>query len=135
MSIDIIVRGEPLEIDFVRRICRDKIRRGMLAILPASVPADDEVVKLRNERDETKAENERLKERMRELESKYVEAEDLQEVDIDTDDKTLHHEDTKDVSGEDAKEVPTEDAKGVPADDAKEEDTSKKKSKRSKKQE
>lgn len=34
--MDIIVRGEPHEIDFVRRLCRDKVRRGVLAILPAA---------------------------------------------------------------------------------------------------
>ena len=51
--MDIIVRGEPQELDFVRRLCRDKVRRGLLAILPATSPACDEVVKLKNERDET----------------------------------------------------------------------------------
>lgn len=65
--MDIIVRGESQELDFVRRLCRDKVRRGLLAILPATSPACDEVVRLKNERDETKAdmailakENERL---------------------------------------------------------------------------
>lgn len=53
--MDIIVRGEPHELDFVRRLCRDKIARGVLAILPGNRPACDEVVRLRNERDETKA--------------------------------------------------------------------------------
>ncbi len=50
--MDIIVRGEPQELDFVRRLCRDKVRRGLLAILPATSPACDEVVRLMNERDE-----------------------------------------------------------------------------------
>jgi len=50
--MDIIVRGEPQELDFVRRLCRDKVRRGLLAILPATSPACDEVVRLKNERDE-----------------------------------------------------------------------------------
>lgn len=54
--MDIIVRGEPQELDFVRRLCRDKVRRGLLAILPATSPACDEVVRLKNERDETKSE-------------------------------------------------------------------------------
>ena len=50
--MDIIVRGNPQELDFVRRFCRDKVRRGMLAILPATSPDRDEVVRLKNERDE-----------------------------------------------------------------------------------
>ena len=50
--MDIIVRGEPQELDFVRRLCRDKVRRGLLAILPATSPACDELVRLKNERDE-----------------------------------------------------------------------------------
>lgn len=137
--MDIIVRGEPHEIDFVRRICRDKVRRGMLAILPATGPDSDDVVKLRNERDETTKENERLKLRVAELEnqiasvpgnaesvpeisesapeesnlenpdamdSKYVDMEDLQEVDLDADDKVLPGDDSKDVQANDAKEAP-----------------------------
>ena len=51
--MDIIVRGESQELDFVRRLCRDKVRRGLLAILPATSPACDDVVRLKNERDET----------------------------------------------------------------------------------
>lgn len=185
--MDIIVRGEPHEIDFVRRLCRDKVRRGVLAILPATRPASDDVVKLRNERDETTKENEMLKERVAELESrlanvdsnvdtsadnvdsvpetaenvpnstetaentaeigenltesvpnatnsassesnhetpdtmdnKHIEVEDLQEVDLDADDKNLSGDDSKDV----------------PANDAKEAAPAKKKSKRSKKSE
>ena len=170
--MDIIVRGEPHEIDFVRRICRDKVRRGVIAILPATSPACDDVVKLRNERDETTRENERLKERVAELEnllsnvdsnidtsngnvdtcndnvdsipetaetiendggkseepienvpnstnsviepdtdnsyamdSKYVDSDDLQEVDLDADDKTLTDNDSKDVPPNVAKET------------------------------
>lgn len=185
--MDIIVRGEPHEIDFVRCICRDKVRRGVIAILPATRPASDDVVKLRNERDETTKENEMLKERVTELESrlanvdsnvdtsgdnvdsvpetadsvpnstetanndgetgeestesvpnttdsassesnhetpdamddKHVDIEDLQEVDLDADDKNLSGDDSKDV----------------PANDAKETTPAKKKSKRSKKSE
>lgn len=37
--MDIILRGQPQEIEFVCRICRDKVRRGVLAILPATAPA------------------------------------------------------------------------------------------------
>lgn len=84
--MDIIVRGEPQELDFVRRLCRDKVRRGLLAILPATSPACDEVVRLKNERDETKAdmaivasdnerlssENIRLHERIEELEKELA---------------------------------------------------------------
>jgi len=51
--MDIIVRGESQELDFVRRLCRDKVRRGLLAILPATSTACDDVVRLKNERDET----------------------------------------------------------------------------------
>lgn len=181
--MDIIVRGVPHEIDFVRRLCRDKVRRGVLAILPATRPAsDDVVVKLRNERDETTKENERLREQLAEFESrltnvdtsadnvesvpkssenvpestgtidnkgevsegntenvpksaesssvepdseapnamdnKYIN-DDLQEVDLDADDKTLIEDDSKDV----------------PAVDTKETKTAKKTSKRSKKSE
>ena len=36
--MDIIVRGEPQEIDFVQRICRDKVRRGLLSFHPATGP-------------------------------------------------------------------------------------------------
>lgn len=142
--MDIIVRGEPHEIDFVRRICRDKVLRGVIAILPGTSPACDDVVKLRNERDETTGENERLKKRVKELEerlenvptssdsaiepdtdnsdavdNKYIDTDDLQEVDLDADDKTVVADDSKDV----------------PADDSKETAPAKKTSKRSKKSE
>lgn len=142
--MDIIVRGEPHEIDFVRRICRDKVLRGVIAILPGTSPACDDVVKLRNERDETTGENERLKKRVKELEerlesvpassdsaiepdtdnsdavdNKYIDPDEFQEVDLDTDDKTLTNDDSKDV----------------PADDSKETAPAKKTSKRSKKSE
>lgn len=51
----IIVTGASQEIDFVQRLCRDKVRRGILTILPATSPACDEVVRLKNERDEALA--------------------------------------------------------------------------------
>lgn len=153
-----IVRGMPQELDFVRRICRDKIARGVLAILPGNRPASDEVVKLRNERDETRRENETLKDVAgllvsiaveckasipeeltaklseygvivlsieesgpdaenstadtapesndpEQMDDKYIEVEDMQEVDLDADDKTPAADDTKDVQTDDAKET------------------------------
>lgn len=136
--MDIIVRGEPHEIDFVLRICRDKVRRGVIAISPGTCPAPDDVVKLMRERDETQEENERLKERVRELEErisistqyagvtseptpveplsadaanndamddKYIDTDDMREVDLDADDKAVETQDTKDVEVADTKEV------------------------------
>ncbi len=173
--MDIIVRGESHELDFVRRICRDKVARGVLAILPGAGPASDEVVRLRKERDETKAVITTLQEHVNAMEqdhaamcnsqhelaellglvlsiavqhgaeipeditarlpkygvgipaieetdtepeviapdsnvpepmdNKYIEVEDLQEVDLDTDDKTPAPDDTKDVQTDDVKEA------------------------------
>ena len=94
--MDIIVRGEPHEIDFVRRICRDKVLRGVIAILPGTSPVCDDVVKLRNERDETTKENERLKERVRELEEQIASVPEITE--------TIHK--TSETSENDGESVP-----------------------------
>ena len=134
--MDIIVRGEPQELDFVRRLCRDKVRRGLLAILPATSPACDEVVRLKNERDETVIQLREKDARISELEErlslltvpnatepaenaadnsenpdavddKNVEVEDMLEADLDADDKTPVINDTKDVPATDSKETET----------------------------
>ncbi len=134
--MDIIVRGESQELDFVRRLCRDKVRRGLLAILPATSPACDDVVRLKNERDETviqlrekDARISQLEERLSLLtvpdametadetaevnnipdamDSKNVEVEDMLEADLDADDKTPVINDTKDVPATDSKETET----------------------------
>lgn len=146
--MDIIVRGEPQELDFVRRLCRDKVCRGLLAILPATSPACDEVVRFKNERDEIINQLREKDARISELEErlslltvpdiketaedsaevnnipdamddKNVEVEDMLEFDLDADDKTPVINDTKDV----------------PATDSKEKETAKKVTKRSKKSE
>lgn len=139
--MDIIVRGEPREIDFVLRICRDKVARGVLAISSGTAPAPDDVVKLMRERDETREENERLKERVKELEErisistqyagvtseptpvdplsadtanndamddKYIDTDDMHEVDLDADDKAANAEDSKEVQVADSKEATPE---------------------------
>ncbi len=54
--MEIIVRGEPQEIDFVQRICRDKVRRGLITILPATRPAisnqtDDKYISISDTKD------------------------------------------------------------------------------------
>ena len=134
--MDIIVRGEPQELDFVRRLCRDKVRRGLLAILPATSPACDDVVRLKNERDETVIQLREKDARISELEErlslltvpnatepaenaadnsenpdavddKNVEVEDMLEADLDADDKTPVINDTKDVPATDSKETET----------------------------
>lgn len=134
--MDIIVRGESQELDFVRRLCRDKVRRGLLAILPATSPACDEVVRLKNERDETVIQLREKDARISELEErlslltvpnatepaenaadnsenpdavddKNVEVEDMLEADLDADDKTPVINDTKDVPATDSKETET----------------------------
>ena len=146
--MDIIVRGESQELDFVRRLCRDKVRRGLLAILPATSPACDDVVRLKNERDETVIQLREKDARIMELEErlslltvpnatepaenaadnsenpdavddKNVEVEDMLEADLDADDKT----------------PVTDDSKNVPEADVKEAEAPKKASKRSKKSE
>lgn len=134
--MDIIVRGESQELDFVRRLCRDKVRRGLLAILPATSPACDDVVRLKNERDETVIQLREKDARISELEErlslltvpnatepaenaadnsenpdavddKNVEVEDMLEADLDADDKTPVINDTKDVPATDSKETGT----------------------------
>lgn len=134
--MDIIVRGESQELDFVRRLCRDKVRRGLLAILPATSPACDDVVRLKNERDETVIQLREKDARISELEKrlslltvpnatepaenaadnsenpdavddKNVEVEDMLEADLDADDKTPVINDTKDVPATDSKETET----------------------------
>jgi hypothetical protein len=134
--MDIIVRGESQELDFVRRLCRDKVRRGLLAILPATSPACDDVVRLKNERDETVIQLREKDARISELEErlslltvpnatepaenaadnsenpdavddKNVEVEDMLEADLDADDKTPVINDTKDVPATDSKETET----------------------------
>lgn len=134
--MDIIVRGEPQELDFVRRLCRDKVRRGLLAILPATSPACDDVVRLKNERDETVIQLREKDARISELEErlslltvpnatesaenaadnsenpdavddKNVEVEDMLEADLDADDKAPVINDTKDVPAADSKETET----------------------------
>lgn len=134
--MDIIVRGESQELDFVRRLCRDKVRRGLLAILPATSPACDDVARLKNERDETVIQLREKDARISELEErlslltvpnatepaenaadnsenpdavddKNVEVEDMLEADLDADDKTPVINDTKDVPATDSKETET----------------------------
>lgn len=134
--MDIIVRGESQELDFVRRLCRDKVRRGLLAILPATSPACDDVVRLKNERDETVIQLREKDARISELEErlslltvpnatepaenaadnsenpdavddKNVEVEDMLEADLDADDKTPVINDTKDVPATDSKKTET----------------------------
>lgn len=90
--MDIIVRGNPQELDFVRRFCRDKVRRGMLAILPATSPDRDEVVRLKNERDEAFAKLKENEARILDLEeqlssliaSKHVEDENGIDSSVET---------------------------------------------------
>lgn len=103
--MDIIVRGEPREIDFVRRICRDKVRRGVLAILPATRPASDDVVKLRNERDETTKENERLRLRIAELEGKLANVDSNVDTSSDNVDSVPKSTETANNDGENGEEL------------------------------
>ncbi len=160
--MDIIVRGEPHEIDFVRCICRDKVRRGVIAILPATGPASDEVVKLRNERDETTKENEKLTIRVAELESQLSNVDtstdnvdtstanvdsnpistDSAEVESDPensgamDNKYIDNDDFQEVDLDaDEKTITENDTKDIPSDDAQEKSTAKKTPRRSKKSE
>lgn len=90
--MDIIVRGEAQEIDFVRRLCRDKVRRGLISILPATSPACDEVVRLRNERDE-------MLKQLRERDARISELESMLSTEVNLDD-------VKDVAEADTKEAP-----------------------------
>lgn len=39
-----IVSGAPQELDFIVRICRDKVRRGLIQFSPATTTADDKYV-------------------------------------------------------------------------------------------
>lgn len=128
--MDMIVRGEPQELDFVRCICRDKVRRGLIAILPAPKPAVDDVKKMMKEHDEAVSENAVLKERIAELENRltttaeaYLATGETQET--ETSEKETEETpvaDTKEVAGtEDFKEVDLDaDTKEVPVDDTKE---------------
>lgn len=145
--MDIIVRGEPQELDFVRRLCRDKVRRGLLAILPATSPACDEVVRLKNERDETKAdmaivasdnerlssENIRLHERIEELEKELAghvsnvpkNAESVPNIEenpengADSVPESGTNDDMVEVNLDDVKDAPAPDVKSEPEADIK----------------
>ncbi len=127
--MDIIVRGEPQELDFVRCICRDKVRRGLLAILPATQPDEDDVKKMMKERDEALSENAVLQERVAELESRLVQTADP-ETAIDSKDADVA--DTKDEpETDDFKEVDLDaDTKEPPVEDTKEVKTAKKTTKK-----
>lgn len=136
--MDIIVRGEPQELDFVRRLCRDKVRRGLLAILPATSPACDEVVRLKNERDETARQLREKDARITELEERLSSltvpktdenvpentetAENARESVPETvhnpdsveDNKTVEVGDMTEVNLDDVKDAPEEDSKAAP---------------------
>lgn len=137
--MDIIVRGEPQELDFVRRLCRDKVRRGLLAILPATSPVCDEVVRLKNERDEIVRKLQEKDARITELEEQLLSlsapkiaetvpntaeiAETAGESvpenvpnDTDTveDNKTVEVDDMTEVNLDDVKDLPDEDSKEAP---------------------
>lgn len=150
--MDIIVRGEPQELDFVRRLCRDKVRRGLLAILPATSPACDEVVRLKNERDETVIQLREKDARISQLEERLslLTVPDAMETADDTADETAEVNnipdamDSKNVEVEDMLEADLDaddktpvinDTKDVPATDSKETETTKKTTRRSKKSE
>ncbi len=148
--MDIIVRGESQELDFVRRLCRDKVRRGLLAILPATSPACDDVVRLKNERDETVIQLREKDARISELEERLslLTVPDAMETADDTADETAEVNnipdamDSKNVEVEDMLEADLDaddktpvinDTKDVPATDSKETETTKKTTRRSKK--
>lgn len=150
--MDIIVRGESQELDFVRRLCRDKVRRGLLAILPATSPACDDVVRLKNERDETVIQLREKDARISELEERLslLTVPDAMETADDTADETAEVNnipdamDSKNVEVEDMLEADLDaddktpvinDTKDVPATDSKETETTKKTTRRSKKSE
>ncbi len=137
--MDIIVRGEPQELDFVRRLCRDKVRRGLLAILPATSPACDEVVRLKNERDETARQLREKDARITELEEHLSSLtvpktdenvpentetaenagenvpETVPNPDSVEDNKTVEVGDMTEVNLDDVKDAPEEDSKAAPA--------------------
>ena len=130
--MDIIVRGEPQELDFVRRLCRDKVRRGLLAILPATSPACDEVVRLKNERDETARQLREKDARITELEEHLSSLtvpentetaenagenvpETVPNPDSVEDNKTVEVGDMTEVNLDDVKDIPEEDSKPEPA--------------------
>lgn len=148
--MDIIVRGESQELDFVRRLCRDKVRRGLLAILPATSPACDDVVRLKNERDETVIQLREKDARISQLEERLslLTVPDAMETADDTADETAEVNnipdamDSKNVEVEDMLEADLDaddktpvinDTKDVPATDSKETETTKKTTRRSKK--
>ncbi len=150
--MDIIVRGESQELDFVRRLCRDKVRRGLLAILPATSPACDDVVRLKNERDETVIQLREKDARISQLEERLslLTVPDAMETADDTADETAEVNnipdamDSKNVEVEDMLEADLDaddktpvinDTKDVPATDSKETETTKKTTRRSKKSE
>lgn len=148
--MDIIVRGEPQELDFVRRLCRDKVRRGLLAILPATSPACDEVARLKNERDETARQLLEREARITELEEQLssltvpqiaetvpntVEiadnADESVPEDVPNESETV--EDNKIVEAEDMTEVDLDDVKDIEEADTKEAPAPTPKKRRSKK--
>ncbi|MBD5239855.1 MAG: hypothetical protein HDS64_08875 [Bacteroidales bacterium] len=127
--MDIIVRGEAQEIDFVRRVCRDKVRRGMLAILPATRPVSDEVVKLKNERDEIAEKLHEAESRVKELEAQLPAIANVPEIsetvpELAENSGEAVPEPVCDNSDpmEDSKEIETEDLTEVNLDDVKDTD-------------
>ncbi len=116
--MDIIVRGNPNQIDFVRAVCREKCRRGDLQLLlPApSGDNDKKMAEMKHQLDEAKAENASLRARVAELENaparsgdvvgmddKTPDDEDMKFVDLDADDKTITNEDGKGLPQADSK--------------------------------
>lgn len=113
--MDIIVRGDSRQIDFVRAICREKCRRGELRLILTAPSADYESAELRRRLDDVTKENETLRERVAELEGqlntmddvkddKTSADEDIKFIDLDADDKTPEITDSKDVTEDDSKE-------------------------------
>lgn len=42
--MEMVVSGAPQELDFIVRICRDKVRRGLIKFSPATSTVDDKYV-------------------------------------------------------------------------------------------
>lgn len=138
----IIVRGSTQDIDFVQRICRDKVRRGMITITPATGPVLDDVVELRKERDESRRLLKEREVRIAELEGRIAELEGpVAGASVISDEETADDKnidfvvDSQEVYSGDDKNIVVEDSKGISVSSANESVAAPKRKRRSKKTE
>lgn len=126
--MDYILKGDPKEVAKVIRENRIRVQRGVISFTPVEpetgleevevieehetekvdiVPNSAETVPNTDETAQNEGDSVPESETSESMDDKDITVEDLQEVDLDADDKTPATDDTKDVPAADSKEEPT----------------------------